>query len=45
MTREKVEHFMGRDVAKVVKGFCDWARNASAVNYGDFQQHMMMHMR
>ena len=47
MSREKVDLYMGRAVARVVSAFCAYTRQAAAarVDYNAFEQQLLMHMR
>jgi hypothetical protein len=46
VTTEKVERYMGRAVARVVKAFCEYARSAAAhtVDYTSFRERLVMHL-
>ena len=46
VTAEKVERYMGRAVASVVKAFCEYVRRAAAdaVDFSAFEGQLVMHM-
>ena len=47
MSREKVDAYMGRAVARVVVAFCAYTRAAAAtqVDFNAFEQQLVLHMR
>ena len=47
VSREKVDAYMGRAVARVVVAFCAYTRAAAAtqVDFNAFEQQLVLHMR